>query len=268
VREPSFRNDGEVHLWRQLSSMAPHRALVRAVEAWLLSRVPLETPVLDLGCGEGHFAGLAFDRQPDVAIDLAVDAVAESNRRRQYGAVVCGDARRLPFRDAVFASVVSNSALEHVEDVDEALREAQRVLGQGGILVATTPTDRFENELLGCAIARRLHLSGAATAYGRFFSRISRHYHAEEPRIWKDRLARAGFEVIHHATYFPPSALRVFDLCHYLSVPFLLAHRTIGTWVLHPLQTRVFFRWLRRHVQDGPEHPDGVCQLVVCRRAG
>lgn len=268
MREPRFQNDGEVHLWRQLSSMAPHRALVRAVEAWLLSRVPLETPVLDLGCGDGHFGGLAFDRPPDVAIDLAVDAVAEAGRRREYGAVVCGDARRLPFRDAVFGSVVSNSALEHVEDVDAALREARRVLGKGGALVATTPTDRFAVELLGSAIARGLRLSTAANAYGRFFSRISRHYHAEEPRVWRDRLARAGFEVIHHATYFPPSALHAFDLCHYLSVPFLVARRTIGTWVLHPIQTEAFFRWLRRYTQDGPEHPDGVYQLVVCRRAG
>ena len=268
MREPRFHSDGEVHLWRQLSSMAPHRALVRAVESWLLANVKLEAPVLDLGCGEGHFAGLAFDRQPDVAIDLAADAVAEASQRRQYGAVVRGDACRLPFRNEVFASVVSNSTLEHVEDVDAALREVRRVLRQGGTLVATTPTDRFEEELLGCAIARRLRLSGVAAAYGRFFSRISRHYHAEEPQIWRDRLARAGFEVIHHATYFPPSALRVFDLCHYLSVPFLLARRTIGTWMLHPLQTEVFFWWLRRHVQDGPEHPDGVYQLVVCRRAG
>jgi len=268
VREPSFRNDGEVHLWRQLSSMAPHRALVRAVESWLFSKVQLAAPVLDLGCGEGHFAGLAFDRQPDVAIDLAADAVAEAGRRRQYGAVVCGDARRLPFRDAVFASVVSNSALEHVDGVDAALREAWRVLRQGGTLVATTPTDRFENELLGCAIARGIHLSGVAAAYGRFFSRISRHRHAEEPRVWRERLERAGFEVVHHATYFPPSALHAFDLCHYLSVPCLLARRTIGTWVLHPLQTGIFFRWLRRHVREGPEHPDGVYQLVVCRRGG
>ena len=268
VREPRFHNNGEVHLWRQLSSMAPHRALVRAVESWLLADVKREAPVLDLGCGEGHFAGLAFDPRPDVAIDLAVDAVAEASGRHQYGAVVCGDARRLPFGNEVFGSVVSNSALEHVDGVDAALREAWRVLRRGGALVATTPTDRFENELLGCAIARGLHLSGVAAAYGRFFSRISRHHHAEEPRLWRERLGRAGFEVVRHATYFPPSALHAFDLCHYLSVPFLLAQRTIGTWVLHPLQTDVFFRWLRRHVREGPEHPDGVYQLVVCRRAG
>jgi len=268
VREPRFRSGGELHLWRQLSSMAPHRALVRAVESWLLSTVQLEAPVLDLGCGEGHFAGLAFYRQPDVAIDLAAEAVAEASRRRQYGVVVQGDACRLPFGSEVFGSVVSNSTLEHVDGIDEALREARRVLRRGGALVATTPTDRFESELLGCAVARRVRLSGVATAYGRFFSRISRHYHAEEPGVWRDRLARAGFEVVHHTTYFPPSALHAFDLCHYLSVPFLLARRTVGTWVLHPLQTEVFFRWLRRHVQEGPEHPDGVYQLVVCRRAG
>lgn len=268
MREPELRTAGEVHLWSQLNSMAPHRAIVRAVEAWLLSDLEVEAPVLDLGCGEGHFASLAFRRPPDVAIDLSAAAVAEAARRQFYGHVVQGDACCMPFGNGVFGSVVSNSSLEHVEEVDDALRETWRVLRPGGFLVATTPTDRFANALLGSSIARRLGLEKAGTAYGRFFNRISRHFHAEEPSIWRGRLERAGFEVVRHATYFPPSALRAFDLCHYLSVPFLVARRTVGRWVLHPIQATLFFRWLRRHVQDGPEHPDGVYQLVVCRRIG
>lgn len=268
MREPELRSAGEAHLWSQLNSMAPHRAILRAVESWLLSDLELEAPVLDLGCGEGHFASLAFRRPLDVAIDLSAAAVAEAARRRIYGLVVLGDACRMPFGNGVFGSVVSNSSLEHVEEVDDALREAWRVLEPGGVLVATTPTERFAEELLGSALARRLGLEKAGTAYGRYFNRISHHHHAEEPDVWRGRLEGAGFEVVRHATYFPPSALRAFDLCHYLSVPFLVARRTVGTWVIHPLQATLFFRWLRRHVQDGPEHPDGVYQLVVCRRVG
>lgn len=266
MREPEFRTAGEAHLWSQLNSMAPHRAIVRAVESWLLSDLEFDAPVLDLGCGEGHFASLAFRRPPDVAIDLSAAEVAEAERRKFYGLVVQGDARRMPFGDEVFGSVVSNSSLEHVEDVDDALRETFRVLRPGGCLVATTPTHRFAEELLGSDIARRFKLERAGTAYGRFFNRISHHHHAEEPDVWRSRLERAGFEVVRHATYFPPSALRSFDLCHYVSVPFWVARRAVGTWVIHPIQASLFFRWLRRHVQDGPEHPDGVYQLVVCRR--
>jgi SAM-dependent methyltransferase len=247
--------------------MAPHRAILRAFEAWLLSDVELERPVLDVGCGEGHFASLAFDDRLDVAIDLSIEELAEAARGAVYGSVIRGDARRLPLRERVFGSVVGNSSLEHIEDVDRALREACRVLRPGGLLVATTPTHRFAEELLGSSVARRLGMRRTSAAYGRFFNRISRHFHAESPEVWRARLEDAGFEVERHATYFPPAVLHAFDLCHYLSVPSLVARKTIGTWVVHPVQTSVFFRWLRRYLQEGPEDPNGVYQLVVCHRA-
>jgi hypothetical protein len=44
-----------------LESMAPHRAILRSVEAKLMSKVPLRPPVLDVGVGDGHFASIAYD---------------------------------------------------------------------------------------------------------------------------------------------------------------------------------------------------------------
>ena len=41
--------------------MAPHRAVLRAVECRFMARVPLTAPVLDIGCGDGHFASIAYE---------------------------------------------------------------------------------------------------------------------------------------------------------------------------------------------------------------
>ena len=51
------------HLWLQISSLPYFRGLLRAVEARFYENIDLPSPTLDLGCGDGHFATLAFDRK-------------------------------------------------------------------------------------------------------------------------------------------------------------------------------------------------------------
>lgn len=55
------------------------------------------------------------------------------------GGDVQADAAALPFRDHVFAAVVSNHSLEHVLRLDDALREIGRVVAPGGILYVAVP---------------------------------------------------------------------------------------------------------------------------------
>ena len=57
------------YLAEQLKDMAPHRAIVRAWECRFMSEVPLEAPVLDIGCGDGHFASIAY--RESLPIDIA-----------------------------------------------------------------------------------------------------------------------------------------------------------------------------------------------------
>jgi ubiquinone/menaquinone biosynthesis C-methylase UbiE len=122
------------HLHEHLVSMAPHRALLRAVECKLMGAVPFERPVLDIGCGDGHFASIAYEDPIDVGIDLREAELREAARRglAVYRAVARADATRLPFGDDTFGTVVSNCAIEHIEDDDAVLAEIARVLRPGG----------------------------------------------------------------------------------------------------------------------------------------
>ena len=47
-------------LWRHLRGVPAFRALLRAVESRFYQDLELPRPVLDLGCGDGHFAGTTF----------------------------------------------------------------------------------------------------------------------------------------------------------------------------------------------------------------
>ncbi|MCS7181633.1 MAG: class I SAM-dependent methyltransferase [Thermoanaerobaculum sp.] len=77
-----------------------------------------------------------------VAVDTSLKSllVARNLRQVRFCSVVA-DATRLPFRPAIFASASSSETLEHLEDDRQALRELERVLRPGGVLVGSVPYD-------------------------------------------------------------------------------------------------------------------------------
>ena len=107
----------------------------------------------------------------------------------------------------------------------------------------------------------------ASLTYGEFFNRILHHYHVYAPETWRRKLAHYGLEVVDHRYDFSAQAHRAFDLCHYLSIPNLIARLLVGRWVLHPIQTRPFAQWLRGYYEE-PLPKLGAYQFVRCERMG
>lgn len=252
-------------LTRHLREMAPHRALLRAVEARLMGEVPLIHPVLDIGCGDGHFASVAYREPIDVGLDPMDRDLREAATRipEVYLNVVKGDATAMPFADGSFATVVSNCVIEHIPDVDATLREISRVLRPGGTFATTLPSERYPDWLLGSTVARRLGLRRLSRAYGDVFNRISHHHHVDPPEVWTRRLDAVGLEVVEHRYYFSPEAHRAFDLAHYIGVPNLITKRLFGRWVVHPAQAWPLERWYRRYYEE-PLPEVGAYQFVRC----
>ena len=101
-------------------------------------------PLLDLSCGPGVFTRALAAAAPGarvVGLDIsrAMLEVA-AGRNRGYGNVVLvrADAHKLPFADASFQHVNNAGALHAYDDAEQALREVQRVLKPGGVLVGST----------------------------------------------------------------------------------------------------------------------------------
>lgn len=253
------------YLTRHLREMAPHRALLRAVECRFMGAVPLEHPVLDVGCGDGHFASVAYTEPIDVGLDPMDRDLREAATRvpTVYLEVVKGDATAMPFADASFATVVSNCVIEHIPDVEATLREISRVLRPGGTFATTLPSEHYPEYLLGSTVARRLGLTRLSKAYGDVFNRISHHEHVDSPDVWRERLDAVGLEMVEHHYYFSPAAHRVFDLAHYIGVPNLITKRLFGRWVVVPAQATLLERWYRRYYEE-PLPEQGAYQFVRC----
>ncbi|HLI25851.1 MAG TPA: class I SAM-dependent methyltransferase [Chloroflexota bacterium] len=257
---------------RHLREVPLHRAIIRTAEAVLFASVSLPRPLLDVGCGDGHFAALVHDEPVDAGIDPNLAAAREAVARRAYRRVVVASGTRLPFADHDFASVMSNCVLEHIPDLDGALREIARVLRPGGVLVCSVPSQQFPRYLLGAALPRALGLTALGRAYGAWFNRLSAHYHTYDLDGWRARLAAAGFEVVRWQGYLGPTAMKLFDLSHYYGAPTLLTKRLTGRWVLVPDKVRWWpperwlARWLVRYCEEDAGR-DAAYYFFVCRRA-
>jgi SAM-dependent methyltransferase len=213
-------------LFLHLRDLPYFRALLRSVEAQFYQSIELPRPTLDLGCGDGHFASLAFDRRLEVGLDPWPRPLREACRRGAYRWLVQADGAAMPFPAGHFASAVSNSVLEHIPHLDAVLIETARLLRPGAPFVFCVPNPRYFSEL---SLARLL-----GRAYVEWFRRISRVHHADEPDAWQARLERAGFRLERWWHYFSPSAMRVLEWGHYLGLPALLARSLTGRWILAP----------------------------------
>ncbi|MBC7263709.1 MAG: class I SAM-dependent methyltransferase [Chloroflexi bacterium] len=249
----------ENHLRRLLRGMPPFLALLRSIEARLLDGWPWERPILDLGCGDGYFTSTVFDRPVEMGVDPSSTALSDARRRGIHRLLAQASGTALPCADGAFATVLANCVIEHIPDVDGTLTEIARVLRPGGTFVTTVPTDRFTGALLGTRLF--------GERYGRWWNRRSVHYHLDAPRVWRERLHRAGLRVVREERYFSPQTVVVFELFHYLSVHTLLLKPLIRRRVLWPdgpgvrLTERILYA---HYLRDAPQ--DGVNLLLVCRK--
>ena len=177
----------EADLARELSTLDYPRT--RQVRSHYLPLLPRDGLILEAGCGPGieliYFRAKGYRV---VGIDYAENALAQLKAYQPGHAVTVGDIHRLPHPEESFSAYLSFGVLEHFDFGPEpALREAQRVLRPGGLLVLTLP---YPNLVWRLAKARRLS---------------ARHVPAGQPRYYETTygirelatcVERAGFVMI------------------------------------------------------------------------
>jgi SAM-dependent methyltransferase len=252
-----------------LREMPFHRVIMRSIEARILADVTLPRPVLDVGCGDGHFASVLFPEGTDVGIDPGLADASEARRRGIYRMVVGADSGDMPFPDRSFASVVSNCVFEHIPAIEKTIGEIARVLRPGGVFAVTLISHDFTRLLTRRSAWSRLGLSRLHAAYVDWFNRKSVHFHFDPPEVWKARFEAAGMRVVRWRYYVSPKAARVFHRAHYVSLPHLVARKLTGRWVPIPaLADNAFWVWRYRRFVDEPEPTEGSCIAFVCERNG
>ncbi len=218
-------------LTQHLRDLPAFRALLRSVEARFYADLPLPRPILDLGCGDGHFGWAALG-DVEAGFDPWWQPLTEARDRAVYQVLSQASGAEMPYPDGHFATVVSNSVLEHIPDLLPVLEETARVLQPGGHFYFCVPGPSFGRFLSLSRGLDRLGLRGMAKAYRRFFNRISRHYHCDGVGVWQKRLEASGLALNGSWAYFSRRALTALEWGHYLGFPSLVAKKLTGRWIL------------------------------------
>jgi SAM-dependent methyltransferase len=262
---------------------APPVALWRAIEMRILARETFERPILDLGCGDGLIAQVLFDREPpiEVGFDPWLEQVKKAPATGAYRETHQALGAAMPYREGSFATVFSNSVLEHIPDLQPVLNEAARVLRPGGRLIVTVPSDAFRSLLGGYRKRTERGDLAGAEAYAADIDAWLAHQRYPTPHDWTDMLSQAGLRFVRSTYYVTPQVVALWDHAnttygvrsHRPALYRLLASprlRRFGyqVWVRRWVVRTLSRRWREAYEMDVPEGETGGGLLVVGERTG
>lgn len=245
-------------------------ALERALECSLYDGQSMARPVLDLGCGDGLFAWILFAEPVDLGIDLDPREIRRAARLGAHTELVCCPGAEVPRPDGSFRTVLSNSVLEHIPELQPVLREAFRLLQPGGLFIASVPTDRFERYTLASTLLEALRLPVLAARFRQGYNRFWAHHHALPEEEWRARFAESGFEIVAMRGYGSRRSCLLNDALVPLGLPALLAKRLLHRWTLLPPLRRAFIAPLAAFLRTPPEADvdlkDGGLLFITARK--
>ena len=193
----------------QLYPFQPATALWRAVEIATIARTGLpEGYGLDLGCGDGLLTGLLISicgpRQL-VGLDPDDAELKLAEATKLYRELMRTEGDSIPLSDGSVDWVLSNSVLEHIENVRPVLSEVSRVLRPGGEFILTVPSTSFHKLLRGPLLSGSPRKKQAYLAS--LDHRVAHRFYWDEQR-WRSELLTVDLQLDTAVSYFDQAQTR------------------------------------------------------------
>lgn len=241
-------------------------AIWRSVEARHMADIPLKRPILDIGCGFGEFALAFFDEPADVGIDINAEDLKVAEKTKKYKKLVLGDARKMPFKDNTFGSVMSISTFEHITDSIKLVKEAYRVLKPGGILAITLETDEVDPNTFYRPTLKKIGLGKITDVFTYWYNTMYNRHTLSGKKYWKKLVADVGFEIEVSKDIISVKVTKLFDIFLVTAWPSQIPKLFFGrrmVWrpkFMEDLITKMFLKTLDE------EETCGTNLLIVARK--
>lgn len=248
-------------------------AIVRTIECELLASQKYVSPILEVGCGDGFVSQLVF-QNIGLHIDLGIDLSEEELRRAQktgiYKRLECKNICNSGIESSKYNTVFSNGVLEHISDLDIALKEISRLLKRGGRLITTSPTDTYPCLLFYYRLLNHFGFSNLAKTYINYVNNKFNHKHLIGRKDWAKRLEKAGLSLISYKEYLNPVSIAIHDIC----LPFAFGSKTLkrktDDMVLFPTIRHLFQKpvipFVKKLIQDPSENANYGSILLIAKK--
>lgn len=153
----------------------------------VITHIPEGSIVLDIGCGKS--AAFLKAMSPRIGQGFGVDFKVENTQFGNIKTIQLKLDNHLPFKDSSFDAVTLLAVLEHIENEQQILKEAYRVLVPGGKLVITVPSIWSQPILEFLAYKLKIVSEAEIRDHKRYYNR---------DRLRKVLVDKTGFQGFHH----------------------------------------------------------------------
>lgn len=209
-------------------------AIKECVRLHAMRGLPCPSPILDVGCGDGLFARLAFQNATVWGIDIDGNEGRRAQASKAYSQVVLGDVTTAELPSEHFGSCIANCSLEHVPDLDAAARSILRSLKPGGLFYTFLPSRDWADFMLSPRTLRTLKLEPLASTITETINTVFKHAHLHDAAGWSEVFERQGFQIDKVEPIGSTATTVAFEAFLLPSLVGLLNKRVTGRWTLVP----------------------------------
>lgn len=120
---------------------AIHASSHKKIEEWRLGESSQDQWVCDLGCGQGYHFQFMADLNNVIGIDMRLDSLRKIRRQSSDVTLIQGNLCSLPLKTGAISQLISVYALEHIYYLEDALKEASRLLSSDGNFYVGVPCE-------------------------------------------------------------------------------------------------------------------------------
>ena len=188
-------------LWKSLES--------RAISS-VLDVFHIQSPTLDIGCGDGKLSKMIFEGGINIGLDLSPELLYESRVNSAFEYYIIADTQYLPFRANSIRFINSIGVLHTIPDILKVLTEINTILLSGGTLCIAQPSDRFK-EYLFFSPLKKIGLKRIYLKYSEWRCNKLRNFHCYDLNKVNNLFKKTNFKMIAQQNYISKSSVWIWD---------------------------------------------------------